>query len=199
MKNKLMMIMLGSALFSTSQIATAGTNSPEIDKKQHHQQHRIWQGINSGQLTAKETYRLEKQQASIHKKERRFKADGNLTRVERAKLQRSLHQSSKSIYKQKHDRQIQRQMHVSQRGVKSPGVNRRQHKQARRIKQGVYSGSLTPRETARLGKQQMRIRKQERRFKADGHLNKRERVRLHKSLNRASKNIYRQKHDRQHR
>ena len=102
MKNKLMMIMLGSVLFSTSQIASAGTNGPGIDKKQHQQQHRIWQGINSGQLTAKETYRLEKQQARIHKQERRFKADGNLTRVERAKLNRKLHHSSKSIYKQKH-------------------------------------------------------------------------------------------------
>lgn len=199
MKNKLMMIMLGSVIFSTSQTVSAGTNSPGIDKKQHNQQYRILKGVTSGELTARETYRLEKQQARIHSKERRFKADGQLTRVERLKLNRNLRHTSKSIYKQKHDGQRHTHGYMPLRAVKSPRIDRRQHNQARRIKQGVRSGSLTRRETRQLGKQQVRIRKQERRFKSDGKLDRRERVRLHKNLNRASRNIHRKKHDRQRR
>ncbi len=84
-------------------------------------------------------------------------------------------------------------------GTRDPGVNHRQHHQAARIVQGVRSGELTRRETRHLAHQQMRIRHEERRFKSDGTLTRRERAKLHHDLNHASASIYRQKHDRQHR
>ena len=45
-----------------SQTAMAGINSPIIDNKQQNQKNRIAQGVRSGELTGKETWRLGKQQ-----------------------------------------------------------------------------------------------------------------------------------------
>lgn len=81
----------------------------------------------------------------------------------------------------------------------TPGIDKRQHNQKKRIKQGVKSGELTGRETHRLIHQQAKTHRMERRAKADGHVTKKERIRLHRAENRASRNIYRQKHDRQKR
>jgi len=80
-----------------------------------------------------------------------------------------------------------------------PGINKRQRHQQHRIVNGVKSGALTPRETVKLERQQVRIRREEHRMKSDGVLTRRERVKLHKDLNRSSRQIYRQKHDNQHR
>lgn len=189
------------AATALSQTASAGTNSPGVDNKQNNQKDRIVQGVNSGELTGKEAWRLGKQQGKIYHKENRFKSDGNFTRRERAVIHRDLQKSSNSIYNQKHDRQVQGvskhgpRAHGVRKGIRSPGVNKRQINQKRRIGQGVRSGELTRRETARLGHQQVRIHRQERRFKSDGRFTKRERAIVHKNQNRASKNIYRKKHN----
>lgn len=79
--------------------------------------------------------------------------------------------------------------------TRDPGVNARQHKQQDRIENGLRSGELTVRETRKLAKQQRRINKMERKYKSDGHLSKKERVRLHAAQNRASANIYKKKHN----
>jgi Spy/CpxP family protein refolding chaperone len=71
----------------------------------------------------------------------------------------------------------------------------RQANQSRRIDQGIRSGQLTPRETAKLDSQQAYIRDLERRFKADGVLTPRERAELAAAQNAASHSIYREKHD----
>jgi hypothetical protein len=84
---------------------TAFAHSPGINKRQHNQQKRIFQGIRSGELTKREVYRLGNEQRRIAKKERIFKADGKLTRRERAILQHDLNHASGHIYREKHDRQ----------------------------------------------------------------------------------------------
>ncbi len=85
----------------------------------------------------------------------------------------------------------------AQAGTRDPLVNKRQHQQMMRIHQGVKSGALTKPEAQQLAHEQMRIRKMERHFKSDGVLTFRERARLQHSLDRASHDIYRQKHDAQ--
>ena len=80
-------------------------------------------------------------------------------------------------------------------GQETPGVNRRERHQSRRIREGVRNGSLTRREAARLYRQQNRIRRHERRVRADGTVTARERARLQRQENRASRNIYRKKHN----
>jgi len=79
----------------------------------------------------------------------------------------------------------------------TPGIDKRQANQEKRIDQGVASGELTKRETRRLEKQQAHINKVEDRAKADGVVTAAERKRLHNKQNKASANIYRQKHDKQ--
>jgi hypothetical protein len=75
-------------------------------------------------------------------------------------------------------------------------IDGREREQRQRIRQGRQSGELTHHEAARLAREQRQIRREERRFRAnDGHLGPRERARLNHDLNRASRDIYRQKHD----
>ena len=79
-------------------------------------------------------------------------------------------------------------------------INQRQDRQQQRIFRGVANGELTGREFYRLERQQGRIAGFEARSRADGNgLNWRERYRLERMQDRASRNIYRQKHDRQDR
>jgi hypothetical protein len=79
-------------------------------------------------------------------------------------------------------------------------INRREHRQVRRIVHGARSGALTRAETARLIAEQARIRVMERRFRRSGDgLSGREFVRLQRALNRSSRHIWRQTHDRQRR
>jgi hypothetical protein len=71
----------------------------------------------------------------------------------------------------------------------------RDHRQTRRIRQGIRSGEITRPEVRRLKKEQRRIDSAYHRASADGHLNWRERQRLDKMQNRASRHIYRAKHN----
>ena len=194
-KNKIIVstLFVFSAVFT--QTAHANSNSPGIDHKQNNQKGRIVQGIDSGSLTGREAVRLGVKQGRVHNKEQRFKSDGQFTARERAVIHRDLFRASKTIYRQKHDGQVQGMARPANAGIRSPGIHKRQINQVRRVKQGVRSGELTSAETVRLGKQQININRQKRHFKADGSFTKRERFVVHKRQNRASKNIYRKKHN----
>jgi hypothetical protein len=77
----------------------------------------------------------------------------------------------------------------------TPRVDARQDRQERRIEQGEVTGELTRPEENRLEAQQARIQRWEHRAMTDGVFTIRERVALQRIQNRASRNIYRQKHD----
>lgn len=171
-------------------IATAGNRDPGVNQRQHHQQQRIQQGVQSGELTRGETRRLQAEQRHIRHEERAYKADGHLTRAERADLRRDQNHASRDIYRQKHDAQDR-----PPAAVRDPGVNARQHHQHDRIAQGVRSGSLTKDEAQGLRSEQRSIRQEERQYKSDGALTRDERKDLHQDLNVASRNIYSEKHD----
>jgi hypothetical protein len=79
----------------------------------------------------------------------------------------------------------------------TPGIDQRQANQERRIDQGVASGELNARETARLDRGQQRVDNMENRAKADGVVTKGERAKIHATQDRQSARIHRQKHDRQ--
>jgi hypothetical protein len=99
-------MMTGMSIVSFAQTTTnSGTRSPHINHRERRQQRRIAEGIESGQLTARETARLERQEARIRAQERRDKADGNFTAQERRQINRELNRESKRIYRQKHDAQ----------------------------------------------------------------------------------------------
>ena len=75
----------------------------------------------------------------------------------------------------------------------------REYRQTQRVRQGIRSGEITRPEVLRLRKEQRRIDRAYHRASADGHLNRRERQRLDKLQNLASRHIYRAKHNPVHR
>ncbi len=77
-----------------------------VNDRQQNQRSRIGSGVRSGELTARETARLAREQAQIYRMESRFRRSGDeFTNRERYRVQRELNQSSRHIYRQKHDRQ----------------------------------------------------------------------------------------------
>jgi hypothetical protein len=85
--------------------ATSPALSAEVDRREANQQGRIAQGVRSGELTPRETARLERQEARIHREIRRERAanGGALTPAERARVNRQQDRLSRRIYRAKHD------------------------------------------------------------------------------------------------
>ena len=77
----------------------------EIHGRKVEQQKRIANGVASGNLSPRETARLENKEAKINKETRydRKVNGGNLTNNEKKQINRQQNRVSKDIYKQKHD------------------------------------------------------------------------------------------------
>lgn len=81
----------------------------------------------------------------------------------------------------------------------TPVVDQRQRNQRHRIQQGVASGELTRREAAASRQDQRQVKRTERRAKADGVVTEGEKARIYHKQNKASRQLRRNKHDRQDR
>jgi hypothetical protein len=188
---KIAVLLVAGSMSLSAQTTTppqAGTNSPGIDQRELNQQKRVGQGVENGSLTARETTRLEKQEAAINKEESKMKSDGNFTAAERARITRQQNTLSRRIYVQKHDAQRQ----PAARGE----VSARQRMQQERIGQGVKSGSLTADEAAKLEHNEARLNGEVRRDRASGGgLSAGERAKINAQQNRMSKGIYAKKHN----
>ncbi len=84
--------------------AQAQTATPRIDKREDRQEDRIQQGAASGTLTARETQRLETEQARIDRMQNRAAADGQVTQKERAKITAVQNEANRDIRRKKHNR-----------------------------------------------------------------------------------------------
>ncbi len=80
-------------------------------------------------------------------------------------------------------------------GTKTPVVRERQMKQKARIRQGVKSGELTKGEARKLRQEQKTIQAEKQMAKVDGKVTPAERAKLRHDQNKASKDIYRLKHN----
>jgi hypothetical protein len=87
--------------------------------------------------------------------------------------------------------------HIASAQTATPNINTRQANQRARIKQGVASGELTRTEAAKMRGREAEIREDKRAAKADGVVTRDERQDIRKDEKKASKAIYRQKHDAQ--
>ena len=94
------LIILGSSFV----LISAQTAMPQINQTQKQQQIRIRQGVKSGELTRRETRKLEHQQKAIQHDKRIAKADGVVTPNERKQIRREQNRASKNIYRKKHNR-----------------------------------------------------------------------------------------------
>lgn len=97
-----MALLPGLALAQTTSGAAAGAR---IDQRQANQQQRINQGVQSGELNAREAARLQRGQAHVQSIENRAKADGKITAQEAHRIERAQDRQSARIYTQKHDKQ----------------------------------------------------------------------------------------------
>jgi uncharacterized membrane protein YebE (DUF533 family) len=76
-----------------------------IDQRQDYQQNRIEQGIQSGQITRSEAYRLEQGERAIDRAQARARADGVVTQQERNRIDHMTDRQGQQIYRQSHDSQ----------------------------------------------------------------------------------------------
>ncbi len=87
----------------------AGTMSaavqPTINQRRENQQDRISQGVQSGQLTARETAHLETQEARLNRQihDGREDHNGHLTARERKQINREQNKLSREIHRDKHN------------------------------------------------------------------------------------------------
>jgi hypothetical protein len=182
-----------AALFVPSAFAQQSTtDTPEsIAQRKDNQQDRISQGIDSGQLTAGETKNLETKEAGINQEEHtmRTEDDGHLTAADRTTLDNQQNHVSNRIYDDKHN--------ADTANYGNGEIGDRRENQQDRIAQGVKSGQLTAGETAKLENQQQGINREVRadRQANGGKLTGLDKKSINQSENRASKNIYRDKHN----
>jgi hypothetical protein len=77
----------------------------------------------------------------------------------------------------------------------TPEITKTQVNQQERIEQGRESGELTKREARKLEREQARIQYDKKAAKADGVVTPQEKRKIKREQNKASRKIYRQKHD----
>ena len=96
----------GAAL-ALAALASFGTHAqegrPSIDQREANQQARIQQGVATGRLTPRETWRLRREQRAVRRAEAMARADGVVTRQERRRLRHMQLRASRDIYRQKHN------------------------------------------------------------------------------------------------
>ena len=98
-------LIVASTLSAIAAGAWAQGATPRIDQRQQEQQARIAQGVASGELTPRETYRLQREQRAISRAERQAKADGVFTAQERRHIAHMQDRASRHIPREKHDAQ----------------------------------------------------------------------------------------------
>ena len=182
---------LGLTANAQDSSSTTTSKPATLAQRRQRQQNRIANGINSGQLTAGETQRLERREAGISRETRDMRQDngGKLTAADRAKLNRQDNRLSRNIYGDKHN--------AATAHYGNGRIGQRRENQQDRIAQGIKSGSLTAGETARLEGQQRRINRRTQDMREDngGHLDRAQRRAVNRQQNRASRHIYRAKHN----
>ena len=95
-----------AALIGLTALTVAAPAEARINQRQYRQQQRIANGVNSGQLNARETNRLDRREGHIANYEARARADGGgLSGRERYRIERMQDRTSRAIYRQKHDGQ----------------------------------------------------------------------------------------------
>jgi len=94
------------ALVALPAAAASSTDTPRVDQREANQQARIDQGVKSGELTPKETAKLEAGQARTARKQAVAGADGRVGAGEQARVQHSENVQSARIYDKKHNAKV---------------------------------------------------------------------------------------------
>jgi phage-related tail fiber protein len=108
-------ILQGVVLMATAtpaafaQQAAPNYDQPTVNQRTENQQDRIANGVQSGQLTARETSKLESKESALNTEEHGMRAadNGHLTAGDRATLNRQQNRLSRQIYNKKHNGRVQ--------------------------------------------------------------------------------------------
>ena len=156
------------------------------DKKQDR---RIKNGVKIGEITKGEAKQLRKEQRNIDQARNRAKADGRVTAAEKARIERLQNNASRDISGAMNNGKI-RDANVPQE---------RANRQEDRIDNGIASGELTRGEAKKLDQEQNKIQRVRENAALDGKVTAKEEARIARLQNKASADIYQQKHDAQKR
>ena len=96
------LIILG-AFILTAGLLNAQTQTKKVNQRQKNQTTRIAKGAKSGELTKKETKQLARQQRDIRKTKRNAKADGVVTRKERAVIHQKQNAANRNNKRKKNN------------------------------------------------------------------------------------------------
>jgi len=99
MKKIFLGILVATLILGTVTIAMAGP----FTWRETRQQARIYQGVDSGQITNREYQVLEREQGRIEARRQRACSDGTLTPGEACRLTRALNRASRNIWRAKHN------------------------------------------------------------------------------------------------
>ena len=194
MRRTLPMLALATLFATAPLFAQQPTEKPKegsVTDRREDQQQRIANGVQSGQLTAGETKRLEAREANLN---REIKTDrqangGKLTAQERRQVNHQQNNLSRSIYRDKHN--------AAQAHYGNNEVGQRRENQQDRIAQGVRSGQMTAGEAARTENREQKINRSVAADRAanGGRLTPQERRNINARQNSVSRQIHRQKHN----
>jgi len=175
----------------STQTGSNAQHEGAVNNRRQDQQGRIANGVQSGQLTAGETKRLETREANVNREVHadRSANGGKLTAQERRQVNHQQNNLSRSIYSDKHN--------AAQAHYGNNEVGQRRENQQDRIANGIRNGSMTAGETARTENREQGINRQTRNDRAanGGRLTGQEHRQINREQNGASRQIYRQKHN----
>lgn len=178
-------------LFAQQTQPTEKPKESSVNDRRQDQQQRIANGVQSGQLTAGETKRLETREAGLNREIKNDRAadGGKLTAQERRQVNRQQNNLSRSIYADKHN--------AAQAHYGNNEVGQRRENQQDRIAQGIRSGQMTAGEAARTENRERNINHSIASDRAanGGKLTAQERHNINARQNSVSHQIYRQKHN----
>jgi len=172
--------------------ASAQTTGTEVQRNVDQQQ-RIENGLQSGQLSTKETSQLEKGEQKVDRMEANANKNGGPTAQQAAAIQKAQNRESNAIYRDKHNAVAGNPGSASSKRMQAD-VQRNVNQQTR-IENGVKSGQLTNQETGKLERGQAHVNGAEARAGANGHVGAGEQKSIQARENRQSRHVHNKKHN----
>ena len=97
-------LLIAMLLIGFTGVTIAQTATPKVTKRQINQKNRVKGGVKSGELTRKETAGLARQQKRINQSKKTAKADGKVTKKERATIHARQNAASRNIARKKNNK-----------------------------------------------------------------------------------------------
>jgi len=168
-------------------------NTADVVQRDVNQQQRIENGLQSGQLSTKETAKLEKGEANIDKMEQRALSDGKMTNAEKQRIEAAQNKESQTIARAKSNGVTGDPSSASSQRMQADV--QRNVNQETRVEQGIKSGQLTNREVGSLERGQAHVDNKEAKAGANGHVSSNEQHNIQAAENHQSKHIHNKKNN----